>query len=81
MAICIGIDVAKHTLEWTAGTEGKIQHTRNEPRPIAALVRRMVAVRGAGPVFGMFWAVRRPLAKRASMSVGASPDSSGIGGR
>ncbi len=44
MAICVGIDVAKHTLEWSAGTEGKIQHTRNEPRPIAALVRRMVAV-------------------------------------
>ncbi len=44
MAIYVGIDVAKHTLEWAAGVEGKIQHTRNELRPIAALVRRMVTV-------------------------------------
>ena len=44
MGPCIGIDVAKHTLEWSIGSEGKIQHTRNEPRPIASLVRRLVAV-------------------------------------
>jgi len=44
MAACVGIDVAKHTLEWSLGTEGKIQHLRNEPRPIAALVRRMVTL-------------------------------------
>jgi transposase len=44
MAACLGIDVAKHTLEWAAGATGKIQHTRNEPRPIAGLVRRLVAL-------------------------------------
>ena len=44
MTDCIGIDVAKHTLEWTAGSTGTIQHTRNEPRPIAALVRRLVTL-------------------------------------
>lgn len=44
MSVCVGIDVAKHALEWTAGPEGGIQHARNEPRPIAALVRRLVAL-------------------------------------
>ena len=44
MAECVGIDVAKHTLEWSLGAEGKIQHVRNEPRPIAGLVRRMVTL-------------------------------------
>ncbi len=37
---CVGIDVAKHTLEWNSGGEGKIGHTRNEPLPVASLVRR-----------------------------------------
>ncbi len=41
MAVSVGIDVSKHTLEWTCGPDEKIQHTRNEPRPIASLVRRM----------------------------------------
>ena len=41
MSHCIGIDVAKHTLEWCRGSDGAIQHVRNEPRPIAALVRRL----------------------------------------
>lgn len=44
LADCIGIDVSKHTLEWAAGPEGKIQHVRNEPRPITQLVRRLVAL-------------------------------------
>ncbi len=44
MSDCVGIDVAKHSLEWSVGSEGTIQHTRNEPRPIAQLVRRMVAL-------------------------------------
>jgi transposase len=44
MALCVGIDVAKHTLEWCVGIEGKIQHARNEPRPIAQLVRQLVAL-------------------------------------
>jgi transposase len=44
MRPCVGIDVAKHTLEWSLGSEGKIQHARNEPRPIAGLVRRLVAL-------------------------------------
>ena len=44
MGTNVGIDVSKHTLEWAVGVEGKIQHTRNELRPIAALVRRMVAL-------------------------------------
>jgi len=44
MALSVGIDVAKHTLEWCAGAEGKIQHARNEPRPIAQLVRQLVAL-------------------------------------
>jgi transposase len=42
MATSVGIDVSKHTLEWTFGPDEKIQHTRNEPRPIAALVHRML---------------------------------------
>jgi transposase len=44
MAVCVGIDVAKYTLEWSLGSEGKIQHTRNEPRPIAQLARRLVEI-------------------------------------
>lgn len=44
MEACVGIDVAKHSLEWSLGSEGKIQHARNEPRPIAGLVRRLVAL-------------------------------------
>jgi transposase len=44
MALSVGIDVAKHTLEWCAGAEGKIQHARNEPRPIAQLVRELAAL-------------------------------------
>ncbi len=44
MGLCIGIDVAKPTLEWIPGSKGKIQHARNEPRPIAQLVRRLVAL-------------------------------------
>jgi transposase len=42
MADSVGIDVAKHSLEWCCAREGTIQHVRNEPRPIAALVRRLV---------------------------------------
>jgi len=45
MASCVGIDVAKHTLEWCLGAEGRIQHARNEPRPIAQLIRQLVALR------------------------------------
>jgi transposase len=44
MALSVGIDVAKHTLEWCIGAAGKIQHGRNEPRPIAQLVRQLVAL-------------------------------------
>jgi transposase len=44
LANCIGIDVSKHALEWSVGSEGRIQHTRNEPRPIAQLVRRLVTL-------------------------------------
>lgn len=44
MGLCVGIDVAKHSLEWSAGSDGKIEHTRNEPRPIAGLVRKLVAL-------------------------------------
>ena len=44
MATNVGIDVSKHTLEWSVGCEGRIQHTRNEPRPIAQLVRRIAAL-------------------------------------
>mgnify|MGYP003577672867 CR=1 FL=1 len=42
MTECIGIDVAKHSLEWCRGSDGAIQHVRNEPRPIAALVQRLL---------------------------------------
>jgi transposase len=44
MTVCVGIDVAKHSLEWAAGPEGTIQHARNEPRPIARLVHPMVSL-------------------------------------
>jgi transposase len=42
MTDCVGIDVAKHSLEWCYGSDGTIQHVRNEPRPIAAVVHRLV---------------------------------------
>ena len=44
MAINVGIDVSKHSLEWSAGSEGTIQHARNELRPIAQLIRRLVEI-------------------------------------
>jgi transposase len=44
MAPCVGIDVAKHTLEWNLAGEEKIHQLRNEPRPIAQLVRQLVAL-------------------------------------
>ncbi len=44
MTVCIGIDVAKASLEWVAGPEGEIQHARNEPRPLAGLVHRLVSL-------------------------------------
>jgi len=44
MSVCVGIDVSKHALEWAAGPQGAIRHARNEPRPIAGLVRRLVAL-------------------------------------
>ena len=44
MTVCVGIDVSKHNLEWAAGPEGKIQYLRNEPRPIAGLVHRLVSL-------------------------------------
>jgi transposase len=47
MAVSVGIDVAKHTLEWNVAGEERIQNARNEPRPIAQLVRHLVAL---GPV-------------------------------
>ncbi len=44
MGINVGIDVSKHSLEWSVGSEGTIQHARNEPRPIAQLTRRLVEI-------------------------------------
>jgi transposase len=44
MGVCVGIDVAKHGLEWSVGSRGAIEHTRNEPRPIAGLVRSLIKV-------------------------------------
>jgi transposase len=44
MTIFAGIDVAKHSLEWATGPEGKIEHARNEPRPIARLVHQLVSL-------------------------------------
>jgi transposase len=44
MKASIGIDVSKDSLEWALGSEGKIQHARNQVRPIAELVRRLVAI-------------------------------------
>ncbi len=41
MGMNVGIDVSKHSLDWTSGSKGKLQHTRNEPRAIAHLLRRM----------------------------------------
>ena len=42
MPVWVGIDVAKHSLEWSDGATGRIQHVRNEPRPVTQLVRRLV---------------------------------------
>jgi transposase len=47
MALSVGIDVAKHTLEWNVAGDPKIQHTRNEPRPIAQLVHQLVELQPA----------------------------------
>ena len=44
MAPSIGIDVAKHTLEWCVGGEDTVHHARNEPRPIAQLVRQLLGL-------------------------------------
>jgi transposase len=44
MSVCVGIDVSKHSLEWTTGPEGNIQRVRNEPRPIAGLVHHLVSL-------------------------------------
>jgi transposase len=44
MSVCVGIDVSKNSLEWSVGSEGTIQHARNEPRPIAQLTRRLVEI-------------------------------------
>jgi transposase len=44
MGTNVGIDVSKHSLEWSVGSAGTIQHTRNEPRPIAQLTRRLVEI-------------------------------------
>ena len=44
MDINVGIDVSKHSLEWSVGSEGTIQHARNEPRPIAQLTCRLVEI-------------------------------------
>ena len=44
MTFCVGIDVAKHSLEWATAPEGKIQHVLNEPRPIAGLVHHLVSL-------------------------------------
>jgi transposase len=41
MATNVGIDVSKHTLDWCSGPSGKIKQTRNEPRYLVALVRRI----------------------------------------
>jgi transposase len=45
MATNVGIDVSKHTLDWCPGASGKIQQTKNEPRCIASLVRRVAALK------------------------------------
>jgi transposase len=44
MTVSVGIDVSKHSLEWVAGAEGSIHHVRNEPRPIAGLVHRLLSL-------------------------------------
>jgi len=42
MGTNVGVDVSKHTLDWASGPEEKIEHTRNEPRAISQLARRLV---------------------------------------
>ncbi len=44
MAINVGIDVSKHSLDWSVGSEGSICHAKNEPRSIAQLTRRLVEI-------------------------------------
>jgi len=61
MALCVGIDVAKHTLEWCVASEGAIQHARNEPRPIAQLVRQLVALEPKRVVLESTGGYERPL--------------------
>lgn len=42
MTFNVGIDVSKSTLEWVAGPKDQVEVVRNEPRAIAALVRRLI---------------------------------------
>ena len=44
MAESVGIDVAKHTLEWNVAGEEKIQRASNAPRAIAQLVRQLLVL-------------------------------------
>jgi transposase len=44
MTVSVGIDVSKHSLEWVAGPEGAIHPLRNQPRPIAGLVHRLLSL-------------------------------------
>jgi transposase len=38
----VGIDVSKHQLEWVANPDARVEISRNEPRAIDELVRRLV---------------------------------------
>jgi transposase len=64
MALCVGIDVSKHTLEWCAGSEGAIERVCNEPRPIAQLVRRLGALSPARIVVESTGGYERTLATK-----------------
>ena len=64
MALCIGIDVSKHTLDWSRGSQGRIQSTRNVPQSIAALVRRLAALKPQRIVVESTGGYERPLVLR-----------------
>jgi transposase len=66
MTTSVGIDVSKDCLEWVHGFQGKIQSTRNEPRPIAELVRKLVAIDPDRIVVESTGGYERPLVAKLS---------------
>jgi len=64
MGTNVGVDVSKHSLDWAAGPDEKIQHVRNEARAIAAFVRRLVTLDPERIVVESTGGYERPLVQK-----------------